>query len=138
MENKSRKIGVSDIILVVIGAVFLIGIRTFFKPCGPTDEGTWMTCHWAGQAATGVAAVLLCLAVAHVIVRNPGIKAGLTIAVIPTAVLAILIPGNLISMCMMDTMRCHAVMKPGVMICSVLMILAAGFDIFLQWTKGKK
>ena len=138
MEIKNKRIGASDIILVVFGAVFFIGILTFFGPCGPKDDGSWMTCHWAGQAATGLSAVLLFMSVVHIIVKNPGIKTGLSIAVIPTAILAILIPGNIISMCMMNTMRCHAVMKPGVVICSALMILAAGFDIFLQWTKSKK
>ena len=46
------------ILLFVFSVVELIGIRTFFAPCGPKEDGSWMSCHWAGQAVTGTAAVL--------------------------------------------------------------------------------
>lgn len=132
MEKKNRRIGAADLLLLCVSAVFFIGMLTVFGPCGPKEDGTWMTCHWAGQAVAGIAAVLLCLAAAHGIAGDPGVKAGLSIAIIPLSALAIVIPGNLIGMCMMDTMRCHAVMKPAVLLCSALMILSAGFDLFLR------
>lgn len=138
MENKNRNIGFSDLLLVLLSAVFLIGIRSFFAPCGPKEDGSWMTCHWAGQAVSGAAAVLLCLAVAHLLVRNRGVKAGLSMAMIPTAALTMLIPGKLIHMCMMQSMRCHSVMKPGVIVCAVLTILAAVFDLTRQNARMKQ
>ena len=136
MENKKINIGVSDIILLVLSAVFMIGIRTFFASCGPKDDGSWMTCHWAGQAVTGIAAVLLVIAIIHMFVPNAKIKQGLSLAVIPAALLSAILPGNLIGLCMMNTMRCHSVMHPAVIVVSVLMIAAAVLDLIMQRKKG--
>ena len=62
MKKNSSKIGAGDIVLLVVSVFFLIGILTFFQACGPKDDGSWMTCHWAGQALTGLAAVLTVIA----------------------------------------------------------------------------
>ena len=136
MENKKINIGASDIILLVLSAVFLIGIRTFFAPCGPKDDGSWMTCHWAGQAITGIAAVLLVISVIHMFVKDAKVKQGLAIAMIPTALFSVILPGNMIGLCMMNTMRCHSVMHPATIVMSVLMIAAAVLDLIMQRKKG--
>ena len=52
------------------------------------------------------------------------------------ALLSAILPGNLIGLCMMDTMRCRSVMRPAVIVFSLLMIAAAIFDLFVQ--RGKK
>ena len=135
MENKKINIGASDIILLVLSAVFLIGIRTFFAPCGPKDDGSWMTCHWAGQAITGIASVLLVISVIHMFVKDAKVKQGLAIAMIPTALFSVILPGNMIGLCMMNTMRCHSVMRPASIIVSVLVIAAAAFDLLVQGRK---
>ena len=136
MEKKFGKVSVGDIILLAISVIYLIGILTFFGPCGPKDDGSWMTCHWAGQAVTGLAAVLTIIAVIHILVPNAKIKTGLDIAVIPVALLAAIIPGNLINLCMMDTMRCHSIMRPAVIVMSILVIAAAVFNVITQRNKG--
>ena len=135
MENKKINIGASDIILLVLSAVFLIGIRTFFAPCGPKDDGSWMTCHWAGQAITGIAAVLLVISVIHMFVKDAKVKQGLAIAMIPVALFSLILPGNMIGLCMMNTMRCHSVMCTASVIVSVLVIAAAAFDLLVQRRK---
>ena len=136
MEKKKNTVGISDLLLLAVSLVFLIGIRTFFSSCGPKEDGTWMTCHWAGQAVTGIAAVLLVICVIRLFVKDSGIKQGLSLSVIPAALLSAILPGNLIGLCMMDTMRCRSVMRPAVIVFSLLMIAAAIFDLFVQ--RGKK
>lgn len=136
MEKKKNTVGISDLLLLAVSLVFLIGIRTFFSSCGPKEDGTWMTCHWAGQAVTGIAAVLLVICVIRLFVKDSGIKQGLSLSVIPAALLSAILPGNLIGLCMMDTMRCCSVMRPAVIVFSLLMIAAAIFDLFVQ--RGKK
>ena len=135
MEKRNRSIGVSDIILLVLSVVFLIGILTFFAPCSPRDDGSWMTCHWAGQAVTGIAAVLLVISVIHLVVKDAKVKQGLALAMIPVALFSIILPGNMIDLCMMDTMRCRSVMRPATLIVSVLVIVSAAFDLILQRKK---
>lgn len=137
MKNKAFKIGVTDIILLAVSLLFLLGIFFVFGPCGPKDDGSWMTCHWAGNAVKGLAAVLTVIAVIHFVVPDGKIKAGLSMAAIPVALLALLVPDRLIHMCMMDSMRCHAVMAPSVIVFSLLVIAAAGADIFRQIKSNK-
>lgn len=132
MEKQKRKIKISDITFLVVSAIFFIGSLTFFQPCEPMEDGGWMTCHWAGQAVAGIAAVLLVISILHIVVSNAQMKSGLSMAAIPMAVLAAIIPGHLINLCMMDTMRCHAVMTPGTIVMSVLVIAAAVFDIVVN------
>ena len=133
---KKNTIGITDIILIIISAVFLIGIRTFFSPCGPKDDGSWMTCHWAGQAISGIAAVILVIAVCHAIFKDPGTKTGLSIAIVPLSLFAAVLPGNLIGLCMMNDMRCHSMMRTDTVIFSVLLILISIADILVQKKKS--
>lgn len=135
-ENvKAPRFGAGDIAMLVVSIVFCIGIVAFFGPCGPKDDGAWMSCHWAGQAVAGLAAVLVAISVIHAIVPDAKLKQGLAIAAIPVAVLAAVLPGNVIDLCMMSDMRCHAVMQPSALIFSILMIAAAVFDIL--WYRRK-
>lgn len=131
-ENSKGKIGIGDIALVVVSAVFLVGVLTVFGACGPNEEGGWMTCHWAGMSVAGIAAVLVVLSVVHLVVRDAKMKMGIDIAIIPMAALAAVTPGFLIGLCMMSMMQCHTVMRPAVIAMSILMVVAAVFDFVRQ------
>ena len=71
----------------------------------------------------------------HLFVSDAKMKMGLDIAIIPMALLAAAIPGNIINLCMIATMRCHTIMHPAVIVMSVLMIAAAVFDLVMQRKK---
>ena len=129
--GQKKKISVLDVVLPAVGLAFLLGALFVFGPCGPKEDGSWMTCHWAGQAVTGVAALLLVLELVRLFVGDNRVKLGLDIAAIPAALLAALIPGHLIRLCMMADMRCRSVMSPAVTVFSVLMIVLSAADIFL-------
>ena len=136
MGDKKSGVGVSDIVLLALGIVFLVGIFSFFGSCpGPKDDGTWMVCHWASRAIGGVAAVMAVVSAIHLFVSDAKMKMGLDIAIIPMALLAAAIPGNIINLCMIATMRCHTIMHPAVIVMSVLMIAAAVFDLVMQRKK---
>ena len=132
MKEKKGTIAVCDVLLLVLSAVFLAGSRSAFLPCEAQEDGSWMSCHWAGQMVSGLAAVMVVIAILHFFMADGKVKAGLSLALIPVAVLTILTPGVLIHLCMMDTMRCHAVMRPAATVFSVLIILVAVIDLLLQ------
>ena len=131
-----QKINGFDVILLALSAVLLLGVLTAFAPCGAKEDGSWMTCHWAGNAVAGAAAVLTALAVMRIFAKDGKAQSWLSAAMIPTALLAALIPGRLISLCMMPSMRCRAVMSPAVMVLSVLIIAAAVIDAASGRKKG--
>ena len=131
-----QKINALDVILLALSAVLLLGVLTVFAPCGAKEDGGWMTCHWAGNAVAGAAAVLTALAAMRLLMKDRKTRLGLSAAMIPTALLAALLPGRLISLCMMPSMRCRAVMSPAVMVLSVLIIAAAVIDAASGRKKG--
>ena len=133
--KKSGKYSFCDILLPVLALAFFLGLLFAFGPCGPKEDGGWMTCHWAGQAVKGVAGLLLLLSLLHLIPGRAELKMGLDLAQMAAAVLAILLPGHLISMCMMHNMRCHSVMTPAVTVFSVLLVAASLIDLLLQRKK---
>ena len=132
-----QKINGFDVILLALSAALLLGVLTVFAPCGAKEDGGWMTCHWAGNAVAGAAAVLTALAVMRIFAKDGKVRLGLSAAMIPTALLAALLPGRLIPLCMMPSMRCRAVMSPAVMVLSVLIIAAAVIDAASGWKKGE-
>ena len=60
------------------------------------------------------------LLVAAALIKNRRLSAALFAAAALGCVIVVLIPGTLVSMCMMTTMRCHAVMKMFARIMGVL------------------
>ena len=129
MKDKKMPLGITDILLPVLSIVFLIGLLTFAGACGPKEDGSFMTCHWAGQAAKALAVLLLITSIIRLAVRDRGMKKGLSIAIVLTAITAAVIPGILINLCMMNTMHCHVVMQPFIIVMAVLLAAGAIIDI---------
>ena len=134
---KKLKIGVMDIIMLLAGLCFLVGIRFVFTPCGPKEDGSFMMCHHAGTAITGIAVVLVVLAVLHLLMPSAKTKLGLALASLPIAGLAYFIPGKLHPICMMPDMRCHTVMTPGVTVSVIVLAVVYVIDIFVQFKRGE-
>ena len=136
MNEKKRRCGITDVLLLVLNLIFFVGIQTVFAPCEARPDGSWMTCHWAGQALIGIAAVLLAIAVMHLVIPRIQVKIGLSLAMVPVSVLAFAVPDHLIDLCMMETMHCHTVMEPAVTVLSLLNVLLAAADIYV-YQKGE-
>ena len=136
-QKRSFSIRWSDVVLLVLAALFCAGILSLFAPCGAKEDGSWMTCHWAGQALTGAAFGLLILAALRLFV-SPAARIGLDFGSIVLSALAYCLPGGLVSLCMMDTMRCHALMQPAARILSALTAVAAVADLLLRRKEGKQ
>ena len=128
--KKSKSSTVLGAILALLGIAQCVGVRLAFHACGQTEEGKWMACHWAEQAVFALGISLSVTAVMLLIIRNRAVKQGLALSMIPQAAVTAFIPNTLIKLCMMTDMRCHAVMKPAVIvIAAVTAIIAAVYVI---------
>ncbi len=127
-KNMDRIFGV---ILLLLGLALCIGVKTVFHACGQTDKGKWMACHWAEQAEMALGVSIAVTALMRLIVRSGGKKQGLALALIPQGIAAALIPNTLIKLCMMENMRCHAVMKPASIVIAVLVAVVAAVTAFM-------
>lgn len=144
-----------DRILMFIPAalslILALGTSTVFRACAIKEDGTWMHCHTAQTAAAGIGCVICLLALCAVFLQmgkkgnasSDGSAAPLTsvivlyAACIAGAAAAFMIPGRIIPMCMMNTMRCHAVMKPFVRVMSALIIAASAASLGVSLKRRK-
>ena len=136
MEKK--KIGVTDLLLCVASLAFLAGQLFLFHACDSHEDGSWMNCHWADMILRGLATVLLVLAAGHAGASHPWTKLGIALGMIPVAGLAALVPGVLIDLCMMDSMRCRSLMRPAALAFSLLIVGLAVADVFVQRRQARE
>lgn len=134
MIEKSRVI---SLISLIAGLLLAVGSMTVFRACGPKDNGTWMNCHNAqiGVACCGVGLAILC-AIA-VFVKNKAVQAICSAAALVLSVTAFMVPGNLVHMCMLDNMRCQAVLKPFARSMASLIALLSLWNV-LYMVMGKR
>ena len=110
------------VIVLVFSLLLAIGSQTFMGAC-VHDDGSLGACHWAARALSGIGGLLAVLAILALLVKKE--RAGLYLAMVPTALLGVFTPGTLISLCGMATMRCRALMKPAAMILLAFTLAAA-------------
>ena len=117
---------------LLLSAVIAVGSVSFLGPC-VHEDGSCGPCHWAGQAMRGIGLLLAVLSLAALLVKDGRLRAGLLFAAAAAAVLGIFVPGTLIGLCGMATMRCRAVMRPAMtLLCALTAVscLAGGIAAY--------
>ena len=117
-----KKQSIPAIVIFVLSLLLAIGSQTFMGAC-VHDDGSLGACHWAARALSGIGGLLAVLAILALLVKKE--RAGLYLAMVPTALLGVFTPGKLINLCGMATMRCRALMKPAAMILLAFTLAAA-------------
>ena len=110
----------------VLSALLAAGVRTVFRVCGPAEDGTYMHCREAEQAVflLGLALTVLSLIVlACAAAKKSAVRQVLSAFMILLSAAAALIPGRVISLCMMPGMRCRSIFRPSVTVLAVLIAL---------------
>ncbi len=118
---------VSGLAEAALALVLVIGSLTVFRACD-SAEGRHMACHWAQNAVTLAGAVLTVQSVIRIFIHDKGIKAGLSVGIFTLALSVIFLPGTVIDLCMMETMRCHTVFKPAVIVIASVLTVVSGID----------
>ena len=117
---------------LLLSAVTAAGSVSFLGPC-VHEDGSFGACHWAGQAMLGIGLLLAALSLTALLVKDGRLRAGILFAAAAAAVLGIFVPGTLISLCGMATMRCRAVMRPAMtLLCALTAVscLAGGIATY--------
>ena len=122
---KKNPFSVLALIICILALITAAGSRTFLGPC-IHEDGSFGTCHWAGQAVFGTALLLAVQSLFALFQRHSLMRKGMFLAMFWTAMLGILFPGTLIGLCGMATMRCRAVMRPAV---TILFALTGGLSL---------
>jgi len=129
MDQSSKKnsgIVPVSLAVLVLSAIYMAGIFTFLRGCGPKDDGSFMTCHWAEMSLKGLSAVLTMQSVILLCSAVKGLASGYAaLMMVPVSLLNAVLPGNLIPLCMMDAMRCRSIMTPAARIFGILIAALA-------------
>lgn len=119
----SKKITTIAFLPALLSLLLGLGTATVFDACEIREDGTWMHCHEAQTTVVICALILTALLSAAALLQKKTIKIVFYGAAVIAAAVIFLIPGTLIPMCMMQTMRCYTVMQPFVRILSTLIAL---------------
>ncbi|WIK63894.1 DUF4418 family protein [Gleimia hominis] len=114
---------------IIFGLLIAIAPQTFATPCPVT--GMPMACHWTAQASLGIG-VVIALMGAFALMSPPAMRAGISIGVVLTSALEFAVVTVLIGVCDDPMMHCHSVMKPTLIVVSVLALLCGGIAFALD------
>ena len=135
MKDTNTKKPVTAVLILLVSILFLIGMMTLLSPCGPREDGSFMSCHQAGQALRILSGLSVIVSAAALF--RPAFARIADILLVIFGIAAIVIPGNIIHLCMMPEMRCRAVMKPGAMVFAILLIALAAADFVIGSKKNR-
>ncbi len=120
-----------SIITALSALILAVGSLTFFRSrCGAD-----MHCHSANTVISAVAAALVILAVIGLFLKGKA-KAVLSFITAGAALTEALVPGVIMSLCMMSTMSCRSVMRPWTLLLSAVIMVAAVINGIIAWKKG--
>ena len=121
-----------DILPIALGLMLSAGTATLFHACDMKDDGTWMKCHTAQEAviAAGLAAALWFL-IAELI-RYYVIRVLLYILGVLGCIVIFMLPGTVMPMCVLRTMRCCTVMQPYVIIMASATAIASAVNVIRE------
>ncbi|MBQ9263444.1 MAG: DUF4418 family protein [Clostridia bacterium] len=129
-----KQFSFSACVILLLALVIAIGSVSFLGPC-VHEDGSFGACHWAGQGMLGIGILLAAQSLLALVSKQPRTKMGVYLALVSTALLGIFVPGTLISLCRMATMRCRAIMQPAM---TILCVVTAAVSIAEYFTERKK
>ncbi|MFZ0533011.1 MAG: DUF4418 family protein [Anaerolineales bacterium] len=97
-----------------------------------------MKCHWSGLAELVVAVPLFVLGVMDIINRNLLVFRYLSIMGIVLGIFIILIPTNLIGVCISPEMLCSSVMRPILILAGILVVVANLAGVWISFKSQNK
>lgn len=132
-----KNIRKADFVYAVLNIMFFLGSVFVFHACGPKDDGSWMTCHYAGNVISMLSLVLALISIVNIFAAAE-IKAGLFIASLMIAIGTLFVPGTLVRLCSMAQMRCNIITKPCTTAFSIAIALCALVNLIFIFLKAKK
>lgn len=119
-----------SLIPAAVGLLLSLGVMTAFSACGPKDDGAFMNCHNAQICAACLGMGMAVLFAVAAFVDSKTVVVVCNVITLLLSVITFLVPGSLMKLCLIHTMRCHSVFNPFVRIMSVITAIFALLGIF--------
>lgn len=116
--------------------IITIGLLVFFAPfgyaqvCMPKADGSFMKCHWMGEAVRMLGGLIAALGVVFLLCKRARI--GLAFSNIGLGICLILQQTVVIGTCMHQTMRCNVYTKPVMLFLAGALILINALYLFFN------
>ena len=132
-----KRFSVCALLVFVLSLVIAVSSISFLGPC-IHEDGSFGACHWAGQALFGIGLLLAAESLFAMLCGESRTRQGVFVSILLTAILGCLIPGTLIELCHMATMRCRALMQPAMVILCALSAVSAFVGFFAERKKSRE
>ena len=115
--------------------IVLLGIALFFTPfhlahvCSPKSDGSFMKCHWMGEAVRMLGGLIAVLGV--VFALSEKMAKGIAISVASIGVCEMLLQFFVIGTCKNLNMSCNTYTKPTVILLSVALMILSFLYVFM-------
>lgn len=130
--NKKDKVRWIFGILTILSGLLIIAIPTILFPVCKSS-GVRMACYYSKQAEIGLGAAVVFIGLVIVFLKQAEIRIGLSIGLLPLAVLAYIYPVYLIGVCHASSMACRIGTLPALkIIASILFVLTVIHLWFLR------
>lgn len=122
---------------IIFGLLIAIAPLTFAKPCSTGGMHKMhmmmqpMACYYTSRVAIGIGVVIAILGIIALFVKEH-VRAGLNIAVIVNSLFMIATTTFLIGVCKSPMMHCASVMRPTLIVLSVLALVFASVSVYLD------
>ncbi len=133
-----KKESIWSLICFFLSLFLCVGVMTVFHACGRKDDGTWMHCHTAQIYVAAGAALLCILFLISMLLKKQAVCIATGILGAIGNILILFIPGSLVPMCMMHTMRCYTVMQPFVRIMAAAIAFFCILSVFQTRKKARR
>ena len=137
MRTGKTNRSILSITQLALCVLLTVGVRTFLRAC-VHEDGSFGACHGAETAVFAAGAVLSLLSCAAILFDGSGIRLAVLAAAMAAALLAALLPGRIMPLCMMESMRCNSVMKPAVWLLAAAVFVLAAVQMLIQIRQNRK
>ena len=126
-----KRFSVCALLVLLLSVLIAVGSVSFLGPC-VHEDGSVGICHWAGRALSGVGFLIAAESLFALFCGDSRTRQGVFVPMLFTACLGCLIPGTLIDLCRMATMRCRALMQPAMIFLFALSALISLVGFLLE------
>ncbi|MEJ2210903.1 MAG: DUF4418 family protein [Anaerolineae bacterium] len=128
----------ASIVMLLAVAIAIVPVFTDCESAGrmltlADGRQTSMKCHWTGRAELGLGLPLFAVGAMMMFSRRKEARRYLGIGGMTLGAIAILLPTNLIGVCMNPDMPCVSTMKPALVLMGALVIGISLVTVVLSW-----
>lgn len=109
---KTKNYPLTSTITALLSLLLAIGTATIFRACPSAEDGTWMHCHEVQTIIIMIASAMTVMLAGAMFTNNKTYHRVVYVACTIAAAVIVFLPGIIMSMCMMRSMRCYTHMQP--------------------------